>query len=155
MEAFFQPIKLSLFISFISLIIVTILGMLIGWVMEKKIFKGKVVLDTILLLPIVLPPTVIGFLLIIIFGTNGVFGEISSFFFDQTIMFTIWAAVIAAVVVAFPLMYQSVRTGISLVDPAIEDAARVDGAGEWRVFRYITLPLIKKINDDRRCVSIC
>lgn len=52
-------------------------------------------------------------------------------------------------------MYQSVRTGISLVDPAIEDAARVDGAGEWRVFRYITLPLIKKINDDRRCVSIC
>lgn len=146
MEAFFQPIKLSLFISFISLIIVTILGMLIGWVMEKKIFKGKVVLDTILLLPIVLPPTVIGFLLIIIFGTNGgVFGEISSFFFDQTIMFTIWAAVIAAVVVAFPLMYQSVRTGISLVDPAIEDAARVDGAGgEWRVFRYITLPLIKK-----------
>ncbi|SHN27167.1 molybdate ABC transporter permease subunit [Gracilibacillus kekensis] len=144
MEAFFQPIKLSLIVSLIALIIVSTIGITIAFVMAKKQFKGKVWIETVLLLPIVLPPTVIGFILIMLFGQNGILGELTKFLFNQTLMFTIWAAVIAAVVVAFPLMYQSVKTGLSFVDHHIEDAARVDGANEWKVFRFITLPLIQK-----------
>ncbi|QGH33258.1 molybdate ABC transporter permease subunit [Gracilibacillus salitolerans] len=144
MEAFFQPIKLSLIVSTIALIIVFFLGTLTAWVMFKKDFKGKVWIETILILPIVLPPTVIGFILIMIFGQNGLLGKVTNLLFNQSLMFTIWAAIIAAVVVAFPLMYQSVKTGLTFVDRYIEDAARVDGSNEWDVFRYITLPLIQK-----------
>ncbi len=143
MEAFLQPIKLSLFVSLLALIIVSVLGISIAWVMTKIHFRGKLWLDTVLLLPIVLPPTVIGFLLIIGFGRNGFLGILLDTLFDTSIIFTIWAAVLAAVVVAFPLMYQSVRTGMLQIDRNIEDAARVDGANEWEVFRQITLPLSK------------
>src|SRR5699024_4153692 len=110
----------------------------------RKSKKGKAWLDTILLSPIVLPPTVIGFILIMLFGKEGILGEITQFLFNQSIMFTVWAAIIAAVIVAFPLMYQSIKTGLSLVDHHIEEAARVDGASEWEVFRYVTFPLIKR-----------
>ncbi|MGN8646724.1 molybdate ABC transporter permease subunit [Gracilibacillus sp. HCP3S3_G5_1] len=144
MEAFFQPIKLSLIVASIALLIVFILGVSAAWLMSKKKFRGKVLIETILLLPIVLPPTVIGFMLIMVFGQNGLLGKLTNLLFNQSLMFTIWAAVIAAVVVAFPLMYQSVKTGLTFVDHAIEDAARVDGANEWKIFRYITLPLIQR-----------
>lgn len=144
MEAFFQPIKLSLIVASIALLIVFILGVSAAWMMSRKEFRSKVLIETILLLPIVLPPTVIGFILIMLFGQNGLLGKLTNLLFHQSLMFTIWAAVIAAVVVAFPLMYQSVKTGLSFVDRHIEDAARVDGSNEWDVFRYITLPLIQK-----------
>ncbi|MGP4040889.1 molybdate ABC transporter permease subunit [Gracilibacillus sp. D59] len=144
MEAFFQPIKLSLIVSSLALIIVFFLGISAAWLMARRKFKGKVLIETILLLPIVLPPTVIGFILIMLFGQNGILGKLTNFLFNQSLMFTIWAAVIAAVVVAFPLMYQSVKTGLTFVDRHIEDAARVDGSNEWNVFRYITFPLIQK-----------
>ncbi|SFM11937.1 molybdate transport system permease protein [Gracilibacillus orientalis] len=144
MEAFFQPIKLSLIVSVIALIIVFFLGTSAAWLMTKKKFKGKVLIETLLLLPIVLPPTVIGFILIMLFGQNGMLGKVTNLLFNQSLMFTIWAAIIAAVVVAFPLMYQSVKTGLTFVDRHIEDAARVDGSNEWNVFRYITLPLIQR-----------
>ncbi|WP_390200385.1 molybdate ABC transporter permease subunit [Gracilibacillus marinus] len=144
MEQFFQPIKLSLVVSISALMIVSVIGLLCAWLMEKKQFKGKVILDTVLLLPIVLPPTVIGFLLIMLFGNNSVVGQIIQFLFDTTVMFTVGAAIIAAVIVALPLMYQTTRTGISLVDQHVEDAARVDGASELDVFRLITFPLIRK-----------
>ncbi|WP_058306167.1 molybdate ABC transporter permease subunit [Gracilibacillus massiliensis] len=144
MEAFFQPIKLSVTVSLIALIIVSTIGITVAFLMARKQFKGKVWIETLLLLPIVLPPTVIGFILIMLFGQNGVLGKMTNLLLNQTLMFTIWAAVIAAVIVAFPLMYQSVKTGLSFVDRHIEDAARVDGANEWKVFRFITLPLIQK-----------
>ncbi|MDX8046803.1 molybdate ABC transporter permease subunit [Gracilibacillus sp. S3-1-1] len=144
MEAFFQPIKLSVIISLLALVIVVLLGTTIAWLMTYKRFRGKVILETILLLPIVLPPTVIGFILIMLFGQNGFLGKLTNLLFHQSLMFTIWAAVIAAVVVAFPLMYQSVKTGLSFVDRSAEEAARIDGASEWRVLRFITLPLIQK-----------
>jgi len=144
MEAFLQPIKISMIVSLIALGLVFIIGITAAWLTERKFKKRKAWLDTILLSPIVLPPTVIGFILIMLFGKEGILGEITQFLFNQSIMFTVWAAIIAAVIVAFPLMYQSIKTGLSLVDHHIEEAARVDGASEWEVFRYVTFPLIKK-----------
>ncbi|WP_460012621.1 molybdate ABC transporter permease subunit [Lysinibacillus sp. CTST325] len=141
---FWSPLKLSIEIALVSGVIVIITGILFGNWMAKRNFKGKLFLETVLLLPLVLPPTVIGFLLIIIFGKNSVLGNLITWLFNQPIMFTWWAAVIASTVVAFPLMYQSAKTGFESVDVDIENAARVDGANEWQVFFLISIPLALK-----------
>ena len=141
---FWSPLKLSIEIALVSGVIVIITGILFGKWMAKRNFKGKLFLETVLLLPLVLPPTVIGFLLIIIFGKNSVLGNLITWLFNQPIMFTWWAAVIASTVVAFPLMYQSAKTGFESVNVDIENAARVDGANEWQVFFLISIPLALK-----------
>jgi molybdate transport system permease protein len=84
---------------------------------------------------------VVGFLLIIVFGRNGIGGRLVEWVFNQPIMFTWWAAVIASAVVAFPLMYQSAKAGFEAVDEDIENAARVDGANAFALFVKITIPL--------------
>jgi len=141
---FWSPLKLSVEIAFVSGIIVLVVGILFGKWMAKRNFKGKLFLETVLLLPLVLPPTVVGFLLIIIFGKNSVLGDLIVWLFNQPVMFTWWAAVIASSVVAFPLMYQSAKTGFESVDEDIENAARVDGANEWQVFFFVSIPLALK-----------
>lgn len=93
------------------------------------------------MLPLVLPPTVVGFILIIIFGKHSVIGRAIEQIFHQSVIFTWWAAVIASAIVAFPLMYQSAKTGFAAVDSDIEGAAKVDGAGRWQVFTRISVPL--------------
>jgi molybdate transport system permease protein len=138
---FWMPVTLSLKVAGLSTAIVLIIGLLIAKFMSKRHFHGKVMVETGLLLPLVLPPTVIGFLLIIIFGNNSFLGTLIETVFRQPVMFTPWAAVIASTVVAFPLMYQSAKTGFQSVDAGIEDAARIDGADEWKVFLFVTLPL--------------
>ncbi len=112
--------------------------------MANRKFKGKALVETVFLLPLVLPPSVVGFLLIVIFGRNSLIGQLIEKLFEQPVMFTWWAAVIAAAVVAFPLMYQSSKAGFEAVDKDIEGAARVDGANEWKVFTIISIPLALK-----------
>ncbi|WP_338754432.1 molybdate ABC transporter permease subunit [Bacillus sp. FJAT-52991] len=141
---FWSPVKLSIEIALVSGFIVLVAGTLLGRIMANRSFKGKVVFETILLLPLVLPPTVVGFLLIVLFGKNSVIGQAIEWFFHQPVMFTWWAAVIASTVVAFPLMYQSAKTGFEAIDHNIEDAARVDGANEWEIFWFISIPLSLK-----------
>lgn len=143
-EEFWSPVRLSLEVASFSLIVVLVFGVLLARLMINRNFKGKVIVETILLLPLVLPPTVVGFLLIIIFGMNSPIGRFIEDIFQQPVMFTWWAAVIASTVVAFPLMYQSCKTGFLSVDTDIENAARVDGASERKVFLFITLPLAYK-----------
>ncbi|OIK10780.1 molybdenum ABC transporter permease subunit [Bacillus sp. MUM 116] len=139
--SFWSPVQLSIEIASVSVIWVFILGLFFGKVMANKKFRGKVFLDTIFLLPLVLPPTVVGFLLIIIFGRNSPVGQLIDWVFKQPVMFTWWAAVIASTVVAFPLMYQSSRTGFEAIDEDIENAARVDGANEFKLFLLVSVPL--------------
>ncbi|MEK3977667.1 molybdate ABC transporter permease subunit [Psychrobacillus sp. FSL K6-2836] len=141
---FFNPIWLSLKITIIASVIVIISGILIGRLLARNSFKGKSILETVLLLPMVLSPTVVGFLLIVIFGRNSIFGQGIEWLFNQPVIFTWWAAVIASVVVAFPLMYQSAKSGFQAIDTTIEEAARVDGAGEWNILYYLSIPLASK-----------
>jgi molybdate transport system permease protein len=141
---FWSPLILSLKTAGLSVGFVIIIGIVLGRLLSRKQFNGKLILETILLLPIVLPPTVIGFLLIFIFGNNSFFGVFIQRLFSTPLMFTPAAAVIASTIVAFPLMYQTVKLGFQTVDQEIEDASRVDGANEWKVFIYITLPLSLK-----------
>lgn len=141
---FLSPVWLSIKTATVSGIIVILLGTLAGRILARKTFKGKAVFETILMLPMVLPPTVVGFILIVVFGKNSPAGQAIEWLFNQPVIFTWWAAVIASSVVAFPLMYQSAKSGFQGVPKDIEEAARVDGAGEWRIFLFISVPLASK-----------
>ncbi|MDQ0976381.1 molybdate transport system permease protein [Neobacillus niacini] len=138
---YWYPLRFSLEVAAISVIIVSFLGVLFARLLYNKKFKGKMLLETFLMLPIVLPPTVIGFLLIYLFGRNSPIGAFIEVFFQHSIMFTPWAAIIASTTVAFPLMYQSVKLGFQSVDKDIEDAAGVDGGSRMKVFLFVSLPL--------------
>lgn len=140
-EEFLIPLKISIKVTIAAGFIVIILGTIAGRILSMKSFKGKTLLETILMLPLVLPPTVVGFLLLVIFGRQSFVGKMIEGVFNQPIVFTWWAAVIASIIVAFPLMYQSAKTGFQSVDNEIEEAARVCGANEWNVFFLISIPL--------------
>ncbi|XJZ27560.1 molybdate ABC transporter permease subunit [Bacillota bacterium Lsc_1132] len=141
---FWSPVTLSIEIAFFSGIIVFVLGLFLGKMMANKKFKGKSIVETAFLLPLVLPPTVVGFLLIILFGKNSLVGQLIEWIFHRPVIFTWWAAVIASTVVAFPLMYQSAKLGFESIDEDIENAARVDGANEFKLFITISIPLALK-----------
>ncbi|WP_163143898.1 molybdate ABC transporter permease subunit [Bacillus sp. 22-7] len=141
---FWSPVLLSAEVAAVSGVLAIILGVIIGKGMANKRFKGKAIAETAFLLPLVLPPSVVGFLLIVIFGRNSFAGQFIEFIFKQPVMFTWWAAVIASTVVAFPLMYQSAKTGFEAIDRDIENAARVDGANDIQLFMNITIPLSYK-----------
>lgn len=138
---FWSPVRLSIEIAAVSGVWVLILGLFFGKVMANTKFKGKAFIETVFLLPLVLPPSVVGFLLIVLFGRNSPVGRLIEWTFHQPVMFTWWAAVIASTIVAFPLMYQSAKTGFEAIDEDIENAARVDGASEFKLFMSISIPL--------------
>jgi molybdate transport system permease protein len=143
-QEFLTPVQLSIKITMISGVAVIILGTLIGRILSFKNFKGKVIIETILMLPLVLPPSVVGFLILIVFGKKSLIGEVIEWIFRQPIIFTWWGAVLASIIVAFPLMYQSAKIGFEGIDHDIEDAARVFGANERQVFFLISIPLASK-----------
>ena len=138
---FWTPILVSLRVVALASILSFILAVLAAWFLKKKSFKGKVFVETILMLPLVLPPTVIGFGLLVIFGRRSFVGQWFELLFNQTIVFSYIAAVIAATVVAFPLIYQMLMNGFESVDDDLEAAARQMGASEWKVFYHVTVPL--------------
>ena len=141
---FWEPVQLSISIAIAAWMIVSITGTLLGNFFVKKSFKGKTLMETILMLPLILPPSVIGFLLIMLFGNQGFVGQFINKLFGQSIMFTWYAAVIAAVIVSFPLMFQTAKAGFQGVNHTLEDAARDLGANAWQVFTRISIPLAKK-----------
>ena len=138
---FAYPILLSLKVAVVSSVFVLLIGGLAAWGMSRRNFRGKTLLETTFLLPLVLPPTVVGFILLVLLGKKSWIGYLMESFFNQSIIFTWGAAVIASIVVAFPLVYQTMKTGFSSVNKDLEDAGRSTGANEWQVLRYITLPL--------------
>ncbi|EHQ89681.1 molybdate ABC transporter permease subunit [Desulfosporosinus youngiae] len=141
MEFSVIPIILSLKVAFAAVVIVAFSSIPIAAFMAKREFWGKDIVESIITLPLVLPPSVVGFMLLFVFGKNGPLGKLFEHWFNVRIVFTLAGAVIAAAVVAFPLMYQSVKVAIESVDQNLEKAARTLGAGELRVFFTITLPL--------------
>ncbi|GGB56385.1 putative molybdenum transport system permease protein YvgM [Lentibacillus populi] len=144
MSEFLSPIWLSLKVAAVAGIAVILVGTIVGRLLARKGFRGKAILETLLMLPMVLPPTVVGFFLIVIFGRNSPAGKAIEWIFQQPVIFTWVAAAIASVVVAFPLMYQSAKSGFQGVDQDIEEAARVDGAKEWKIFFLISIPLASR-----------
>ncbi|MFZ0640290.1 MAG: molybdate ABC transporter permease subunit [Candidatus Acidiferrales bacterium] len=135
-----SPVWISVETSVTATIITLLLGTAAAVWRANRRGMGPALLDGIFLLPLVLPPTVVGFILLLIFGRNGPLGRLL-LHFGATVVFSWPATVIAAAVVSFPLMYLSVRASLEQVDPNVLQAARTLGASEWRVFQRIALPL--------------
>jgi|TARA_B110000263_G_scaffold248490_1_gene263543 molybdate transport system permease protein len=112
-------------------------ALFLGWILSKKNFRGKFLLDIFVSLPLALPPVVIGYLLLLLLGSNNGIGAI----IKVDIVFTWVAAAIAAALVSFPLMLRSIVVSMNLVDGKVEQAARVLGASEFRTFLLVTMPL--------------
>lgn len=137
-----QAIRLSLQVAFLSVSVSLPLGILFAWVLARQRFPGKTLLDGIIHLPLVLPPVVVGYALLVLFGRNGALGAPLHDWFGVTIAFTWQGAAVAAAVMGFPLMVRAIRLSLETMDRGLEDAARTLGAGRVAVFRTITLPLI-------------
>lgn len=140
-----EPVLISLKISFVSSFIVFCLAIFIARFMSRRKFKGKLVLESIMMLPLILPPTVVGFILLYLFGKQGFLGKLLHAWFDWSVVFTWWGGVIAAVVVAFPLVYQTIKAGFDSIDQDLEAVARSLGASEWQVFKYVAVPLTRRM----------
>ncbi len=136
-----QPVLLSFKISAIALVFVVAFGTLIAYWVVRASFPGKDLIETLITLPLVLPPVVTGFTLLLLFGRRGPLGRLLNELFHTQIVFTPCAAVVAAVVVSLPLMYQSAKAAFQTVDRHLEDVARTLKAGESKVFFTVTLPL--------------
>lgn len=137
-----EAFKLSLWVAGWAVTASLPLGIFTAWVLSRCRFPGKEVLDGVIHLPLVLPPVVTGYLLLILFGRKGIIGK---FLYDTlgiTIAFTWKGAALASAVMAFPLLVRAVRLSIDAVDQGLEDAARTLGAGRLRVFFTVTLPLV-------------
>ena len=117
-------------------------GILAAWVLARLSFPGKSILDGIVHLPLVLPPVVTGYVLLILFGRKGPLGAFLRDHFGVTLAFNWKGAALAAAVMAFPLLVRAVRLSIESVDQGLEAAARTLGAGPLRVFFTVTLPLV-------------
>lgn len=143
--AFIDPILISLKITILASSIVFVLGIIVSRYMSRATFRGKILIDTWFMLPLVLPPTVVGFILLFAFGKKGFLGRLTEILFGESLVFTWWAGVVAAVVVAFPLVYQTMKAGFDSIDADLEDVARSLGATEWQVLRYVALPLSRRM----------
>ncbi|BDH46618.1 molybdate ABC transporter permease [Salmonella enterica subsp. enterica serovar Choleraesuis] len=136
-----QAVALSLKVSTLAVICSLPFGILLSWVLVRCRFPGKALLDSLIHLPLVLPPVVVGYLLLVLMGRNGVIGAWLWDWFGISFAFSWRGAVLASAVMSFPLMVRAIRLALEGVDSKLEQAARTLGAGRWRVFCTITLPL--------------
>lgn len=136
----FSPLWISLKTAFLATIITSIIGIFISYKMANYKGRGRGFIDGILTLPLILPPTVIGFFLLLICGKNGFVGKIFMSF-NKNIIFSWSATVIAATVVAFPMMYRTCRSAFEQIDKNMISAARTLGLSETKIFFKIAMPL--------------
>jgi molybdate transport system permease protein len=135
-----SPVWISLATSATATLFTLVAGLAAASWRARRSGPVMALVDGIFLLPLVLPPTVVGFFLLLLFGRNGPLGALLHRF-GANVVFSWPATVIAAAVVAFPLMYLTARAALEQVDPQFLQAARTLGASEWRVFREVALPL--------------
>jgi molybdate transport system permease protein len=138
------PLWLSLRVAFLSTAVALALGLWLAYVLANRDFKGKEVLDAAIALPLVLPPTVLGYYLLVLIGRTSWFGRAWEAVFGSPLVFTWKAAVIAALLHALPLLVKSARAALESIDHSYERAARSLGASEWRLFWKVTLPLAQR-----------
>lgn len=138
-----SPLELSLRVAGLATLISFVAATLMAWLLARKRGPLSALLDAVCTLPLVLPPTVLGYYLILLVGRRGLLGQ---WLADVGInlIFSWQGAVVAATVVVFPLIYKSARAALEQVDPHLENAARTLGSSEWRVFVSVSLPLAWK-----------
>lgn len=141
MDEAWIALRLTLKVAGVATLINIFIGIGIAYVFARKNFWGKEVLDAILTLPMVMPPTVLGYYLLVLIGRNGPIGQFLKQTFDINLIFTWQGAVIAAAIVSFPLVFKAARAAFESLEPQYEQAARVLGISETALFFRVTLPL--------------
>jgi molybdate transport system permease protein len=137
-----DAIRLSLSVALRSVVVSLPFAVFIAWLLTQRRFRGKLLLDVLVHLPLVLPPVVVGYLLLLLFGLRGPLGSWLYERFGVQLIFTTGGAALATAVMSFPLVVRAIRLSLEGVDRGLEDAARTLGAGPWDRFFTITLPLI-------------
>ena len=143
-EQIWFSIKLSLLVSALSTVFVALLGGAIAYLLATRNFRGKIILEILISLPLIMPPTVTGYYLIMIFGRNGFLGKLLYEMAGWNIMFTWQAAVLASFVISLPLMVRTSQAAIASVDIAMRDASTMLGYSEWQTAIKVVLPLARK-----------
>jgi len=138
------PLWLSLRVAFLSTAVALACGLWLAYVLANREFRGKEALDAAITLPLVLPPTVLGYYLLVLIGRNSWIGRAWEALFGAPLVFTWKAAVIAALLHSLPLLVKSARAALESIEPGYERAARNLGASEWRLFWKVTLPLAQR-----------
>jgi molybdate transport system permease protein len=141
LESALIPLLLTLRVAGFATALAVLTGVAVGLVLARRTFPGRDLIDAIGTLPMVMPPTVLGYYLIVLIGRRGWIGEWLWERFGITLIFTWQGAVLASSVVAFPLVFKSARAAFEGVDKHFENAARTLGASELRIFFQVTLPL--------------
>jgi molybdate transport system permease protein len=139
-----EAVRLSLLVAVTATVASLPFGILLGRLLARRPFHGKALLETVINLPLVLPPVVTGYLLLVLFGRKGLIGRYLHDWFGLAIAFNWKGAALASAVMAFPLMVRSIRIAVAGVDERLEQAARTLGAGPWETFGRITLPLARR-----------
>src|SRR5580658_8136092 len=135
------PLWLSLRVAVVSTAVALGLGLWLAYILANREFRGKEVLDAVITLPLVLPPTVLGYYLLVLIGRASPLGKVWETIFGSPLVFTRKAAVVAALLHSLPLLVKSARAALESVDRNYERAARTMGASEWKLFWRVTLPL--------------
>jgi molybdate transport system permease protein len=138
------PLWLSLRVAVLATAISIVIGLWIAHLLASRQFRGRDVLDAAVTLPLVLPPTVLGYYLLVVFGRQSPIGAAYESITGSPLVFTWQAAVVAALFHATPLLIKSARAAMESVDPVYQKAARSLGASEWKIFLRITLPLVRR-----------
>ncbi|MGH9664204.1 MAG: molybdate ABC transporter permease subunit [Bryobacteraceae bacterium] len=138
------PLWLSLRVATLATAVATLFGLWLAYLLANRDFRGKEALDAAVTLPLVLPPTVLGFYLLVLLGRESSLGKLYEWAFGSPLVFTWQAAVIAALFHSTPLLVKSTRAAFESVDRGYEKAARNLGASEWRLFWRVTLPLARR-----------
>ncbi|MDF1550363.1 MAG: molybdate ABC transporter permease subunit, partial [Bacteroidales bacterium] len=133
----FLSLKVALLATLFNLPFVLVFG----WLLARKQFFGKIILEGILHIPLVLPPVTIGYLLLMIFGVKGILGNILFELFDIRIAFSFAAALLASMAVSFPLALRSVKTAFEMIDQQLETASMILGNNFWQSFLKVSMPL--------------
>jgi molybdate transport system permease protein len=135
------PLLLSLGVVTCTLLVLLPIGILLGYLQARVRYRGKGLVDALILLPLILPPSVVGYALLLLFGRVGPIGAVLESLFGVRLVFSFWGAVLAATVVAFPMMAKGAEAAFSRVDVEIEEAAALDGLSRWGILWRITIPL--------------
>jgi molybdate transport system permease protein len=139
-----EALHLSLRVALTATAVSLPAGVALGYLLARRQFWGKALVETLLNLPLVMPPVVTGYLLLVLLGRKGLLGQYLDRWFGVSLAFTWQGAALASAVMAFPLMVRAVRVAFAAVDPRLEQAARTLGAGRYETFFRVSLPLARR-----------
>ena len=144
MNHLFSPLALSLKVAVVASVLVALVGVPLAWAMARWSFRGKSLLEAFLIVPLVLPPTVVGYFIIIVVGARSPVGAFLRSTFDYSLLFHWHGAVLASATVALPLLYLPAKAAFASIEHELEDVARLMGASSTQVFWHVSLPMARQ-----------